>query len=139
MFEHQYGPFSGMAPGDQAIWCRWLANGGGAWAPFEYNIRVGNGTIMPPDATEFERQQAYYLSTKRIDALGTINGVLTIIEVKTRAGLSAIGQMLGYRDLFLQQRPTVTRVNMLLVTDALQPDMLTLLTSNGIFVDIVGL
>lgn len=139
MFEQVYGPFSGMAPGDTAIWVRWLAKGGGVWAPFEYNVRVGNGAELPPDATSFVRDQAYYLTTKRIDALARINGEVTVIEVKQRAGAGALGQMLTYRDLLLQSRPTVTRANMLLITDVLQPDMLMVLTQNGVQVDVVGL
>lgn len=101
-FERQYGPFTHMSAHERAIWTRWLRQGGGQFAPFHYDIRVGNGLQMPAGSSGYAVRSAYALTTKRIDALFRRGDTTTIIEVKPRAGLSAIGQLIGYRDLYRQ-------------------------------------
>lgn len=139
LYERLFGPFVHMSQGEKAIWVRWLQKGGSQYAPFIYDLRVGDGLNMGPTATAYEKSRAFALTTKRIDALYIRDHVAVIIEVKPRAGLSAVGQLLGYRDL-LRATPNFTDdIAMLLVTDTLQPDMETVLTASGISWNEVGL
>ena len=138
-YERTYGPFVHMGESDKAIWIRYLMQGGNAMAPFEYDLRVGDGVDMGPGANSFEVKAAYALTTKRIDVIARQGSTIVIIEVKLRAGLGAIGQLIGYRDLFMKQFPDSTSVEMLLVTDRLQPDMVPLLVQNNIRYYEVGL
>ena len=138
-YERQYGPFTHMAPGDKAIWVRYLMHGGNLFAPFAYDIRVGNGTQMPPGSTNRQLRTAYALSTKRIDVLCAVSGTMRIIEVKQRAGAGAVGQLITYRDLYLLDTANKYPVEMWLITDELQPDMSHVLTGNNIHCVEVGL
>ena len=62
---------------------------------------------------------------------------MRIIEVKQRAGLGAIGQLIGYKELFDKMPGPYSDSEMWLITDCLQPDMKTLLISNNInFVEV---
>lgn len=131
-YERTYGPFVHMSEPEKAIWLRYLMAGGTSLAPFEYDLRVGRGLDMGAAATGFEVRTAAALTTKRIDAIARSGSTIVIFEVKQRAGLGSIGQMIGYRDLYLQTFPTSTTVEMLLVTDQLQPDMVQLLIQNQI-------
>lgn len=137
--EQQFGPFVHMAPLDKAIWSRYLVQGGAQFAPYAYDVRVGDGVDMGPNASAMDRAAAYALTTKRIDAVAIVNGRPRIIEVKQRAGLGAIGQLKGYGLLYKQQFPSQPNPELFLVTDYLQPDMLPILNSEGINVIEVGL
>jgi hypothetical protein len=133
----RYGPFIRMAPLDEAIWLRFLAQGGHIYAPFTYDVRVGDGQIMPPGTDAKTRQVAYDLSTKRIDVIGVSGKRPLIIEVKQRAGLGCVGQLLGYKQLFDETPGITTSSLMMVVTDVLQPDMIQILNQNNIaFVEV---
>ena len=137
-YERAFGPFVHMSQEEKAIWIRWLQQGGTQFAPFRYDIRVGNGLIMPPGSSGYAVRSAYALTTKRIDVLYVEQQTTVIVEVKRRAGLSAIGQLIGYRDLYRQTPGFAGAISMLLVTDQLQPDMETPLRESGIFWNEVG-
>jgi hypothetical protein len=131
-YERQYGPFLHMAQNDKAIWMRYLIQGGTIFAPFEYDVRVGDGVTMPTGSTSQEIGIAFALTTKRIDAVCVNQNKVRIIEVKQRAGLSAIGQLLGYKELYEKSFAPPLECEMFLVTDELQPDMRPLLITNKI-------
>lgn len=131
-YERAYGPFTHMSQQEKAVWLRWLMRGGTQYAPFTYDIRVGDGLPMPPGSTGYDIRSAYALTTKRIDALYKIGNATVIVEVKQRAGASAVGQLLTYRDLYRQTPGHSGDVLMLLVCESLQPDMTAVLDQQGI-------
>lgn len=137
-YERLYGPFVHMSQEEKAIWIRWLQQGGDKFQPFRYDIRVGDGLIMPPGSSGYAVRSAYALTTKRIDALYVDGQNTVIVEVKRRAGLSAVGQLIGYRDLYKKTPGFSGFISMLLVTDELQPDMPPILRESGIFWNEVG-
>ena len=137
-YERTYGPFVHMSEPEKAIWLRYLMQGGAKYAPFTYDLRVGNGLDMGATANSYEVNAALALTRKRIDVLFVSNNTTVIVEVKQRAGLGAIGQLIGYRDLLRRDRPDIVAMNMLLVTDQLQPDLSHLLVENGIRYHEVG-
>lgn len=139
VYERAFGPFIHMSQEEKAIWIRWLQKGGSQHAPFTYDVRVGNGLEMPAGSSGYAVRSAYALTTKRIDVLYFDHGTPVIVEVKRRAGLSAVGQLIGYRDLLLKTHGYSGPAAMLLVTDTLQPDMPTVLRDAGIFWNEVGL
>lgn len=137
-YERLYGPFVHMSQEEKAIFIRWLQAGASKFAPFAYDVRVGDGLIMPAGSSGYAVRSAYALTTKRIDAVYQHDGTTVIVEVKRRAGLSAIGQLLGYRDLYAKTPGFTGALSMLLVTDELQPDMQEPLRQQGIFWNEVG-
>lgn len=136
-YERMYGPFIHMVPSEKYIWARWLASGGRVHAPFVYDLRVGDGLTMPATSSRFEINQAYALTTKRIDALYYDGELCVIIEVKRRAGASAVGQLLTYRELILRGPNPPPAVAMLLVCESLQPDLALVLDQHNIQYNIV--
>lgn len=132
LYERLYGPFVHMGPEDTAIWLRYLMMGGVRNAPFSYDVRVGIGTSMPPDSSRTSLAVAQALTTKRIDVIWNEDGKVVICELKKYAGSTAIGQLILYRDLYVQTFPTNQPPKMLLITDRLQPDMISTLVANNI-------
>ena len=131
-YERIFGPFTHMGPGDKAIWTTYLMHGGAQFAPFEYDLRVGDGTQLPDGSNQLSRSIALALTRKRIDVLYFFQNRPVIVEVKQRAGLSAVGQLLGYRKLYMTDHPDHGEPMLLLVTDVLQPDMIPILIENNI-------
>lgn len=137
MYERQFGPFVHMGPEDKAIWLRFLMAGGTRFAPFTYDLRVGEGLRLPPTATEKELTIAQALTTKRIDVVWMHDDQTVICEVKKRAGSTAIGQLILYADLFAQTFPDMPTPRKFLLTDRLEPDMTSTLIQHDItFVEI---
>lgn len=131
-YERRFGPFVHMSPNDIAIWVRYLIAGGERYAPFTYDVRVGDGVTMPAGSDRRAISAAYALTTKRIDVLCIVNGIARIIEIKKRAGAGAVGQLITYEQLFLQNNPSQLPTEKWLITDELQPDMVPILIQNNI-------
>ena len=104
--------------------------------PFDYNFRIGNGFDPGPAWPEEQRQNAILNSKKRIDALAYRAGQVSIIEVKDRAILSAIGQLVSYRQLWRRDFPGTPIETLILVANRVDPDTIHAAQENGIRVDI---
>jgi hypothetical protein len=139
MLERTYGPFVHMAPEDTSIWLRYLEAGGGINAPFSYDVRVGNGVTMPEGSSSFAIKSAAALTTKRIDVMWNDGPVPVICEIKKRAGATAIGQLVLYRNLWVAQFPNGQTPRLFLLTDELQPDVLPTLIEFNISYLALGL
>lgn len=138
-YERQFGPFVHMGPEDKAIWLRFLLLGGTRFAPFTYDLRVGDGLRLPPTATGREKTIAHALTTKRIDVIWMQDGQTVICEVKKRAGSTAIGQLILYADLFRHTFPDMPEPRKFLLTDRLEPDMTATLIASDITYLEIGL
>ena len=136
-YERAFGPVVHMSFAEKAIWTSWLQLGGTQFAPFTYDVRVGDGLIMPDGSSSYAIKAAYALTTKRIDVVYFDQGIPIIVEVKVRAGGGAIGQLIMYRDLWQRSNTASPPPRMLLVTDALQPDLAGVLDQQGIIFNIV--
>ena len=82
-----------MSVQEKIIWTKYLQAGATIYAPFQYDVRVGNGLQMPPGSSEYDIKSALALTTKRIDVVFENEGVHVITEIKVRAGLGVIGQL----------------------------------------------
>lgn len=104
--------------------------------PFDYNFRIGNGYDPGPTWPPEQRQNAILNSMKRIDAIAYREFKVNLIEVKDRAMLSAIGQLVSYRQLWQRDFPTTPIEQLILVANRVDPDTIHSAQSNGIRVDI---
>ena len=86
--------FPGMLPREILIFKTWLAQHEAEYDRFDYNFRIGAGQDPGPTWPDYIRKCAIENSQLRIDALAWKANAPTIIEVKDRAGASALGQLL---------------------------------------------
>jgi hypothetical protein len=77
------------------------------------------------------------LSQKRIDVLGWVGESPTIVEVKLRVGLGTLGQVLGYRALFVEEFRHIERPELLIVCEEIARDDRFVLGENKIPVVVV--
>lgn len=130
--------FPGMLPREVLIWRNWLALHAGEFDTFQYNERVGSGYDPGPGWDESIRAMAIANSQKRLDVVAWKGNQAELIEVKDRAGASALGQVLTYMPLWSMAHADMPRARMRVVTNRLQPDIGAVATFWGITVDVVA-
>ena len=121
-----------MSAEEGIIWGKFLVAFGSNYLRFDYDLRVGNGITPIENIPTIFKQDYEDLTKKRIDAVGYNNNIATIFEVKQRSGLSAIGQLLGYRDLFIKSFSQFTVNKLILVCGSASPEDQEIIKKNGI-------
>lgn len=92
-----------MLPADVGVWNRFLDLHGFEFVGFRYDVHVGGEVERQSAWTEKVFLMASHLAAKRIDAVGYKAGETTIFEVKPEAGVTAVGQLVTYRMLFIEK------------------------------------
>jgi len=115
---------------DIEVWERFLKMHAHEYTHFDYDVRVGIGRDPGAAYPENIRGMALKLSMRRIDAVGHKPGSLTIIEITTAAGLTAIGQLTTYPILYRETYNPTKLIDVLLVAESLQSDVQPALEAN---------
>lgn len=124
--------FPHLLPQDIEVWKRFLDDQGKQYDYFEYDVRVGEGRDPGPTHTQTIRSMAIGLSQRRIDAIGFRNGTATIFEITTRAGLTCIGQLKVYPQLYKTLHPSQKTEPPVLIAERIQDDILPYLLESRI-------
>jgi len=83
---------------------------------------VGEGIPIDPAWPKNIQVAAGALTKKRIDAIGHHDNEVWIFEIKPDAGLSALGQLIAYRDLYNKTFGEPPVLFLAVITDILNPD-----------------
>jgi hypothetical protein len=129
--------YPGMLPLEIAIFKAWFARRAADYTDGEFNVRVGKGFDPGPAYGENERKAAIYSTQKRIDALLWQGPQPTILEVKYRASLLIIGQLVSYQILWMQANPGSLRPKLYAITNQTDDDSDYVMDVLGITHDIV--
>ena len=124
--------FPAMELGEIPVWKAWLQLHEAEYTRVEYNVRVGPGFDPGPGTMDYIRQMAIKNTKKRIDAVAWQGDQPLIVEVKVRAGLSSIGQILGYRTHWKIEHPHSVPPKMLLVAHQLAPGVEEVLREHNV-------
>lgn len=93
------------------------------YSSLDYDIPVGEGRDPGPGFDPSIRKMAIDLSRRRIDCVAHATNVIHVIEVTQSAGLTALGQLIAYPQLYQSTyRPTL-KIVPLLLTRSIQTDM----------------
>lgn len=126
-----------MSEQEEAIWKRFLQNNFPTTAEFFYDVGIGAGPELPPDAPKETRELAQSLGRLRIDAVSKGKEQWRIYEVKHDAGPSAIGQIHSYVFLWQKDPPDTLPVTGIIVTDNTSRDTLNAATAIGVQIYVV--
>lgn len=129
--------FPGLLPRECLVLKAWLALHEAEYDRFDYNVRLGEGNDPGTQFPDDVRRMAILNTQKRVDAVAYKSDQPTLIEVKDRAGFSAIGQIVGYDALWRQQNPTTPAPKLLLVCNRFPNDILPVLQKQGIELAVV--
>ena len=126
-----------MLPADIILWERWLAKFKDEYDKFEYDVHVGKVKPIYPTSPVNLMKLAEEVSRKRLDVVAYKGIFRVIIEVKPYAGLSALGQLLGYEILYKREYPEAYTLRLGVVTDRLDEDMKVLFDHYNIHIWVV--
>jgi len=142
--ESERSYFPGLMPGETRAWRRWLETYELDFDKFDYNVRIGPGIDAPPetlaDMPELQeklRKQFYESTRHRIDCVGYRGPAVTIFEVEVRGGVTALGQLKTYAELWRTTRPVHGPLFLRLVAFRLSPGMAEVFAREGIRADLV--
>jgi hypothetical protein len=130
--------FPGLMPQEVAVLREWLRIHESEYDSFDYNVRCGVGSDPGPTYDAKMRQMSLDITRKRIDAVAIKGSDVTLIEVKKRATLSAVGQIVAYRTLWNADNPLRPASRLLLVASAFDPDVMPVLAANAVDYAIVA-
>ena len=117
---------------DTEVWSRFILKFPDRFDTVDYDVKVGKGADTDPIPEEHYKKQWATLTKKRIDVIGYKNDVPCIVEVKKRASLFTLGQVLGYRFLYLREHPELRSIRTLIVCSSIDPDDIAVLNYFGI-------
>jgi hypothetical protein len=123
-----------LLPAEVRIWDRWMSQHKDEFIDFEYDVHVGEGIEIRPEWGDEIARMAKLLTQKRIDAVGYKPSEIWIFEVKPHAGLSALGQLIGYRDLYQKKYFPTVPIRLAVVCETIDPDVEVLMRERGIVV-----
>jgi len=124
--------YPGMSWVESRITEAWIAAHGAEYDSISFNVRLGAGASLGEDFSESTRRMAAAVSTPRADIVALRAGLVTIIEVKVRIGLGAIGQLRGYRHLWAEAFADAGSIRLLAIGRSILPDAVSVFAVEGI-------
>lgn len=112
----------------------WLLAHGPEYDRLSFSVRVGEGQTPNPDDLPGVQRSVAFSSRKRIDVLAWQGDQPTIVEVKERVNPAVLGQLLTYRQLFLEDNPDAAEPILVAIGRYSDPDTLRSLQAQGITV-----
>lgn len=126
-----------MMPFDVAIWEKFIEEFPDMYDKVSYDVKVGTppefDTIVHPETGG----DAINLYKKKIDVIGYKADQIDIIEIKPKAGTSALGQVLGYKILYTRDFKPPVEPKAIVVTDQASLDLGHIAASMGVQIVVV--
>lgn len=133
----KYWKYPHMKPADTAIIDRFVAKFPSAYEKVAFSFPVGDGAPADPIVNEETEGSVEYLYHKKIDMVALKGNAIHIIEVKPKAGASAIGQVCGYRDLYMRDEKPAVKPKCVILTDEINHDLEYMAKMQGVEVIVV--
>jgi len=106
-----------MLPYEAELWDRFLRVRTPLFVSIEYDVHVGDAPEPSPTLPDYLRGMFQSVYKHRIDAVAHDPDRIYVIEVKPRAGLSALGQVLAYKFLYERDYKPAKPVEMRIVCE----------------------
>lgn len=126
-----------MAAADLPLWREWIHSHHHHFDALFFDAALGTAPDPGPEQPENYRYAWIRLNRYRADVIAVSPTGWTIIEVRPRAGASAIGALLTYRQAWFLDPPDDRPVTLILVTDQVRPEIAALARQSGILVQLV--
>ena len=124
-------PFPHMMEHDVPLFASFvLTPEGSRFTKWEFDVHVGQGHLTQSEYDPAIMELALAVSRLRIDAVGWLDGIPWIFEVKPRAALTALGQVIAYRHFYRLEKFITPRLA--IITDWAKPDARTIYAAEGI-------
>jgi len=121
-----------MLEPDIPVWYRFLKAWGFLFEKLYYDCLLGG----PPLTPDQEKDRYWHMwratTSKRTDAIAELTNEVWIIEVSQRPGLRAVGQLLVYVNLWIEDPPIDKLERPILVCDEVDTDLIASAARYGI-------
>lgn len=121
-----------MKPADVHLWEKFIKANPGFFDSVDYDFHVGD----PPEWMDTKRddfaKKEVRLYQKKIDVVGFIDELIWLIEIKPQAGSGALGQILSYRKLFLDEYDLEDTLRLGIITNECQSHYHNIFRSHNI-------
>ena len=117
------GRYPHMLPEDIPVWNMALDRDAHLFERVFYDVRLGGVVDSDPAHSEKMREMYYNVTAKRIDVLAELKDELWIIEVATKPGLRAVGQLMTYVALWYDDPKINKKAVGVLVAHAIDADL----------------
>lgn len=138
VFKYEKGNwYPHMKPRDVEIWERFIDKYPEMYSLCQYDFTVGDPPAFNTkwdDGTDKNQAELYRL---KIDVLAHTPDRIDVIEVKPDANASTIGQVKGYRTLYIRDEKPTKKVGMVIVTNNEKLNMRYLCEAEGVKLFIV--
>lgn len=131
------GHFPNMAKRDEAVWRKFLAQHGGRYLGFAYDVAMGGRVVELPDYDDASKLAWQYQTALKIDAVGLGEREAWIFEVKPEAHVSAIGACVCYTLVAERERVFDRPLRAAVVCEYIQPDVAWCALQLGVSVTVV--
>ncbi len=129
--------FTHLLPLERPIWARYLAATTEEFLSLVYDLHLGEGAPIDPALSEGTKAIIAAVSRKRVDVVGETADSIIVFEVKPRAGMGAMGQLLTYRELYLREIRPTKPIRMVVVCERVEPDVPRVYGQYGIEIALV--
>ena len=126
-----------LLPDELQLARTWLTIHSSDYDSAQTNFLVGNGYDPGETYPAPYRSMVIRVSRRRIDIVATKGSQPTLVELKDQIGLSALGQLIGYRKLFSDLNPSYPPASLLAVGWSIGPDVGNALKSAGVNYELV--
>lgn len=112
-----------MLATDIPVWYRFLDKWGGLFQKLYYDSFLGGPLLTPEEEKDPMKRMWRANTSKRTDAIAETEKEVWLIEVANYPGMRAIGQLLTYQALWLED-PQISKIErLLLVCERLDTDI----------------
>ncbi|MBA7534302.1 hypothetical protein ES705_26548 [subsurface metagenome] len=123
-----------MLAEDTEVWTKYLQSPLVPIKELWYDVHVGAGIRIPAEASDMEKRIAAGITRKRIDVVAAVGGGFWVIEVKPRANMVALGQVISYTRLFVKEYAPRGEVWPVIVCDSADEDLVAEFDELGVAV-----
>lgn len=130
------GRVPGMEEPESAVAIAWAERHNSEYTSIDFNFRLGPGVDPGESYPRESRELNILLTQKRADILARRPGLVTIVEVKLRVDLGALGQLLGYRKLYTESHGAGDRVQLIAAGRFVDDQVVSILLEQGVSIEI---
>lgn len=119
---------------DTEVWSKFLASGFIQIREVWYDVRVGQSILLGLEADDVDKRIAQGLTRKRIDVVCSVGGGIWVVEVKPKANMYAVGQVITYARLFALEYSVKGQIIPVIVCDEYDVDLVDEFDEFGVLV-----
>lgn len=112
-----------LAAKEAPIWDRFVRQNPSFATTCDYDYTCGQPDSLPPETPEYLKKDWEYLRAWKIDVVAYKDGIPYVFEVRPRAGLNAIGEIICKASMFKEEHPSLPEPEPVILTDEERPDI----------------